>query len=322
MRGYFVGAALLLASAGAIAALQAPAARHCRDVKEQSEVYVLPPPEQLIVMSLGYRSALADLMWADVLTTQGFRLQEKRRYETILPQLEGLASLDPQFREPFLIGDALVTYSGVEAREEEARGTRHFLEIGVKNRPLDAELWDNLGNFVAFFAPSSILTDPAEIDAWRRDGAAYLERAVELSGDNTKVAWRALGGGVNFAQLGDRDAAIRFFNKVIENTEDEELRAKARAKLEEVANDGALSEEERRAMREKQRFEARRFQYLEWQRKLLRRSWYAGLHSDAMRVIGPPRPAAVCAGGRSEDPLCSKDWATWTTHMLQAPDAP
>lgn len=317
-----VAAVLALASAGGIAAFQAPAARHCRDIKEQTDVYVLPPPEQLRISSLGYRSAVADLMWADVMVTQGFRLQEKRRYDTLIPQLEGIAELDPQFREPFLVGDALITFGGVESTVEDARQTRKFLELGVKNRPLDTDLWTNLGSFVGFFAPSSLLEDPEEIDAWRRDGAAYLERSVELSGNDPMVVSRALGGGVEFARLGDRDAAIRFFNKVITMTDDEDLRDKARKKLEEIQNDTTQISEEKALLVEKQRLEGRRFQFLEWQRKLLRRQYFAGLHSDAMRVIGPPEPAALCAGGRSDDALCAKSWTDWTTRMLSKPDAP
>jgi len=105
-----IAAGLLLASAGAIAGLQHRAAKHAADVKEMSDVYVLPPPEHLSLMSLGYRSALADLMWADVLTTQGFRMHEKRHYDTLVPELDAITYLDPQFREPYIVGWSLVTF--------------------------------------------------------------------------------------------------------------------------------------------------------------------------------------------------------------------
>ena len=45
-------------------------------VKEVSDIYPLPPPEQLPVLSLGYRAAMADALWASVLVTQGLRLQQ------------------------------------------------------------------------------------------------------------------------------------------------------------------------------------------------------------------------------------------------------
>lgn len=317
-----IAALLMGASAAVIAALQEPTARHCRDVKEQTEVYVLPPPEQLAVMTLGYRSAVADLMWADVLVTQGFRLQEKRHYDTLIEQLQGITYLDPQFREPYRVGDALVTFQMTPAKVEDAHAVRRLLELGVKNRPLDAELWQNLGSFVAFLAPSSILEDPEEIKAWKRDGAAYLERSVELSGDNTNQIWRALGGGVNLSQLGYRDAAVRFYKKVLSITSDEELRAKAEEKLRQIDESTAPTTEETAANVQQERLEVRRTKYLDWKEKLMRRRWFPALTLNAMRVLGPAAPPALCAGGQSDDPICATDWKTWTERTLAAPDAP
>lgn len=321
MRGHAVAALLLAASVTGVAVLQGRAARHCGDVKAQTDVYVLPPPEQLAIMSLGYRSALADLMWADVLVTQGFRLQEKRHYDTLVPQLEGITYLDPTFREPYLVGDALVTFQATEATVEDARATRRLLETGVKNLPLDGELWSNLGSFVAFLAPSSILTDPEEIAAWQRDGAAYLERSIELSGDNSSFVSRALGGGGNFGRLGYRDAAMRFYRKVISITSDEEIRAKAEEKLRQVEN-AATGDDEMKARVEKERLEIQRTKYLEWQEKQLRRRWFPALTLNGMRVVGPPAPPALCAGGRSTDEICATEWPAWVERTLAAPTAP
>lgn len=322
MKRSLVVASLFAVSAGGVAAFQGWAAQHCHEVKEQSDVYVLPPPEQLAVMSLGYRSALADLMWADVLVTQGFRLQEKRHYDTLVEQLEGITYLDPQFREPYRVGDALVTFQMTPAKAEEARAVRRLLELGVKNRPLDTELWNNLGSFVAFLAPSSILEDPEEIKAWQRDGAAYLERAVELGGDDSTLIWRALGGGVNFGRLGYRDAAVRFYRKVLSITSDEELRAKAEEKLRQIEENTAPTDEETAARVQQEQLEVRRTRYLDWKEKLMRRRWFPALTLNAMRVLGPAAPPALCAGGQSDAAICAPDWKTWTQRMMTAPDAP
>ena len=59
--------ALVVAAAVAVTAVRVPLTAVNRRVRETSEVYTLPPPKQLPALSLGYRSALADLLWAYVL---------------------------------------------------------------------------------------------------------------------------------------------------------------------------------------------------------------------------------------------------------------
>jgi len=312
-----IAAGLLLASAGAIAGLQHRAAKHAADVKEMSDVYVLPPPEHLSLMSLGYRSALADLMWADVLTTQGFRMHEKRHYDTLVPELDAITYLDPQFREPYIVGWSLVTFQNSDDPVGDARATRRLLELGVKNRPLDAEIWENLGAFVEFHSPSSILQDPAEQDQWRRDGADYLARAVELAGDNAMLASRALGGGVNLSRLlGDANAAVRFFDKVIEVSDSEQVKAEAEVKRGQIL---ATQAEMQANFEDKDR---RAGIYLHAHLKEVRKRAFAALPMNAALAIGPPAPADLCAGGQSKDPLCAPDWIEWSKRVLAEPTAP
>ena len=50
-------------------------------VKERSDAYALPPSNVLPAVSLGYRDALADMIWAHVLVTQGLRFGEKRAFD-------------------------------------------------------------------------------------------------------------------------------------------------------------------------------------------------------------------------------------------------
>jgi len=302
-----------------IATVQKRVANACAKAKETDEVYLLPPPDELKAMSLGYRSAVADLMWANVLVTQGFRLTERRHYDTIVAMLDGITSLDPQFREPYLYSDALITFQSVPTTHDDTVAARRILELGVKNRPLDADLWLNLGTFVCFLAPSSLLDDPAEQAAWREQGAAYLERAVELSGADSNVAWNALGGGVRFERMGERDAAIRFYRKVLEATDDEDLRAKARERL-----DAMLAEESRvgrsdiEALRETKASEERKrlaaIEVLHPELREQRRRSYPGLSLDMMLVGGPAPDPWRCAGLDQ----CPQSWRDWASQRVEA----
>ena len=52
-------------------------------LKTTRDVYTLPAPTQTVVLSLGYRAALADLINAHVLVSYGLHFQEKRLFETV-----------------------------------------------------------------------------------------------------------------------------------------------------------------------------------------------------------------------------------------------
>ncbi len=323
-RDAIVAVGLVVVSALAVATTQSSASRIEAKVKESSDVYLLPPPEQLDVMSLGYRSALADILWADVLVVQGLRLQEKRRYSNVVPLLESVIALDPQFREPYLLADTLITFQRTAAPVEEVRTARKILEMGVKNRPLDAELWLILGQFTSFIAPASYLKDEDEKERWRHEGLPYLERAVELAGPDSDIAWLAVGGASAYRRLGERDASIRFYQKVLATTDDEELKADVQQKLE-----GFLSEEQATGAQDRMQIaettaerQARRFASLQPRYLDIRRFSYAGLPRSAMLAMGPPRDPALCAGGASASAAssarCAFSWIEWAKRTTEA----
>src|SRR4051794_2940578 len=78
-------------------------------VQVQSDVFALPPPNQVVAMSLGYRSALADLIFSHVLVSTGIHIQEKRRFEFVDKYIETVNELDPKFAAPYRMADGLIT---------------------------------------------------------------------------------------------------------------------------------------------------------------------------------------------------------------------
>ncbi len=297
---------LVAAAAGGLYAQQSARALHFR-VKETSEVYLLPPPEQLKAASLGHRSATADLLWANVLITQGLRMGERRRFETIVPYLEAIVELDPQWRDPYRMADALVTMQSKTATLDELRATRKLLERGVKERPYDAEIWLVLGQYVGYVVPNSYLEElPEEQAAWRRDGAEYLKRAAELSGSDSSIAWRSIGGARIFAQTGRIDRAIEMYQHVLATTDDPELREDVTRKLRALVGARKESERDAQALQSDARLEAfRRIKPRE----------LPGLTPTGARAAGFPRDPALCAGGArsvaATDAKCASSWREW-----------
>ncbi len=287
---------LVGAAAGGIALTREHLAEQHLHAVETSDVYVLPPPEQVVTLSLGYRAALADVLWADVLVSQGLHVQERRHYQLVPGLIDTINALDPEFRNPYTFADALITFQIGKASHDEVVAARRIMERGTKNLPLDAEIWLDLGSFVSFIAPSSYLTDPVEKKQWRIDGAPYLERAAELAGQDSSIAWRALGGASVYGRAGERDAEIRFLKRACAVTDDAELKIECQkrlgAKLDEAARDKA---------------EARASAFLKIWKGDVR---YVSL--GRLLLLGPPKDVAYCAGGSHEDvPRCAATWKEW-----------
>jgi tetratricopeptide (TPR) repeat protein len=293
-----------------VASTQLPVREISLTLKETSEAYLLPPADHLVLMSLGHRQALADLLWANVLVTQGIRMEQRRRFETVGAYLEAIIELDPQFREPYLLSDTLLTFQAVEVPLSEVYRARQVLERAVKERPDDAMLWLQLGQFMAFIAAPSYLKDPAEQERWRVEGARYLARAAELGVADPNIQWQALGGAGILSRAGERDAAIAFIARTLAtDPKDEELRAKL---------EGQLAELQGEAKQEARRARVGAFRQV-WQQN------YSGRTLDFVHAAGFPADAALCAGGlRSEhagEPACASDWAEWA-RRVDAANAP
>ena len=160
-----VGFALMLGAAAGIGGLRNALLARTAKLAEKTDVYGLPSPDQVVVGSLGYRAALADLLFAHVLVWHGIHFQEKRRLEFAADYLDTVAALDPTFRETYYFGDTLITMQPVKPRHEDYVRARQLLEKGLVARPGDTELWLSTGEFIAYVA-APWLEDPKEQSEW------------------------------------------------------------------------------------------------------------------------------------------------------------
>ncbi len=290
-------AILVGAAALAVGSVRAKVAGMHAHVKETADVHLLPPPQQVVALSLGYRAALADVLWAHVLVSQGLHTAARRKFDNLAELIETINALDPQFREPYMLADALIMLQVTAATPEDARRTRAIFERGLENRPLDAELWRTAGQFVTFIGPGVLRDDPATAEAWRMEGARMLARAAELGGDQGFAGWSAVAGAGILGQKGERDAAIRLLQRQLAVTEDPELRERLERQL--AAYVG----------------EAQKDAYLRRQRELVATARRALPYVSRIEidVLGPPFDPAFCAGGaHADDRRCALTWKDWS----------
>jgi tetratricopeptide (TPR) repeat protein len=295
VRGLLVPVALMVASALVIHRVRPGLVTTVTKVRETSSIYPLPPPDQLPVFSLGYRSALADAIWASVMVNQGLYIKQRRRFDFAARYFESIFTLDPTYRHPYLLVETILTFGATQTRVEDVREARRFLELGMRERPHDAQLFLQAGSFMAYLAPSHLPEE--ERMAWRQEGARLMARAGELGAADSNLQWHALASTRMLTRTGERAAAISFLERIFEVTEDPELRASVLRQLR-----GLRAEETaERAELSMQRFEAA------WREDL------PFVSRTMLLLLGPRVDPASCAGpGRSGAEDCVRDWKRWS----------
>lgn len=290
--------ALLLLTLGLavtlIAAVRPSLMRTYAGVKQRQDAYWLPGAELTRALSLGYRAALADFIFANVLVSYGQHFQERRRFEFVADYLDAITTLDPKFREPYRLADTLIVLQPERPRREDYVRARRLLERGLEQFPDDGELWLTAGQFMAYLAAGQL--PPAEREAWRLEGARKLARSCELLGSDPNLPRQCVTAALLFNQAGNREAVKGFLEKVLSVSDDPEVHALASGYLGKVAGEA-----------EREHFDERNRQ--------LRALWARDLtfvSRDALLLLGPRFEPARCAGIPSSDlEGCATSFRAW-----------
>jgi len=281
-------------------ALRAPLSERFFATKVQNDVFALPPPNQVVAMSLGYRSALADMIFAHVLVSSGIHFQEKRGFEFVGKYIETINELDPKFETPYRMADGLLTLQAKAVGPEAYRQTRRILERGMAEFPYNQALWTSAGQFFAYLGPS-IFSDPNEQNEWRLAGARTLARACELVGSNENLPHQCVVAAGLLTKSGQSAASRQFLERMLQVNDDPEIRALVGELLKKAAT-----------AEERDRVHGRRQAFLEaWGKDL------PFVSRGAMSAIGPTWDTAACA---SISANCPTSWRAWGALQDRLPD--
>ncbi len=273
---------------GGVAWLQPSLASTLRATKAREDVYAFPAPEQLRLLTLGHRAAVADLLWVKLRIEYGIHWSERRDFPDASRYLDAIVALDPAFEAPYKYGDTIVIYQIVAGDEADARWSKAFLEKGTHERPHDAELWAHYGQFLVFMAPTYI-KDKTTLAEWRHEGALALARSVELGGD----AAHGRTAATMLDESGQRDAAIRALQNAYAMSDDPSEREHILQLL--VAYHGDAQKEAA-----EKHFLALE---MEWSKS------YPFLTRGSFLLVGPQRDPLACAGRvAAADPKCGGSW--------------
>jgi tetratricopeptide (TPR) repeat protein len=269
------------------------------------DVYALPKPEHVRVMSLGYRSALADVLFAHVLVSSGIHLAEKRRYESAASYLRTINELDPKFYSPYRYADTILTMQSVKPRLEDYVAARSILERGMQEFKSDMALWLSAGQFMAYLAPPHVaeLAGQAVAEEWRREGARRLARSCELVGKDENAPHHCVTAAHLLSKSGELEALTQFVERVLAVNDDPEVQRRALASLAQAVGE----DEERKLASRRQRYDRLRARGL----------YFVG--KDRFLLIGPGFDALACLDRRTAKSAdCATSLAQYHERLDQA----
>lgn len=249
--------ALLLAAAGGEWARGA-AQRKFAAAQTYEDVYYLPPPDYLVLGSLGYRAALADLIWMKALVYYGEELVHRGDVSHLYRYGDAMIALDPDFKRVYRWIASSALYRTGEIALSDAQAAIRYLERATQRFPDDGELaWELGANYT--YELASMLPIGPERDAARRKGLDYLEAAVLR---NAGPPWLVLQTASQLQALGRREQAIRHLEDAYAVTSDPDVKEQIERQLTRLRS-ARYAEALRRAQTDLEAARRRDFPYID-----------------------------------------------------------
>jgi hypothetical protein len=255
-----LGGWLLLSVALALAGdhFRARAQRFFADTQTYEDLYYLPPDDVLVLCSLGYRYALADLIWMKALIYYGEELGHRGDVKHLYRYGDAMLALDPDFKRVYRWIASSALYRTGSVSVDDARAAIRYLETANRRFPDDGELaWDLGANYAFELAP--MLTSDEDRAAARRKGLEFLEAAALR---HAGPPWLVLQTANQLQGLGRVEQAIRHLEDVYATTVDAALKAQIEERLTTLRS-AAYAEALRRTNEELEKARLRDFPYLE-----------------------------------------------------------
>jgi hypothetical protein len=260
MRRAFIAAATLGLVIAALAGeqLRASAQKYYARTATYEDFYYLPPTDYLLVISLGYRAALADLIWMKALVYYGDELGHHGNVHHLYRYGDAMLALDPDFKKVYRWVASCALYRTGDITVADAKAAVSYLERATRRFPDDGELaWDLGANYTYELAP--MLTDTHEREVARRKGLEFLEAAVMRKAG---PPWLVLQTSKDLEALGRKEQAIKHLEDAYAAASDVQIKQEIEIKLSRLRS-AAYAEALRRANQELTATRQRNFPYLD-----------------------------------------------------------
>lgn len=253
-----VALVVLLSLVGGIWSLRTRAMEHYLDTQTYEDIYYLPPPDWLEVMSLGYRRALADLIWLRALIYFGDEFENQGAVKHVFNYGDSMLALDPDFRRVYRWVGVAGVYTPTGSPPEFIGRAVDVLRRGVERFPDDGELaWDAGATIIYELLPNLPKDDPsrARLEA---EGNEHMLAAARLGAG---PSWLVLTNATSLRKLGEKERELRHLEEMYAIVRDQSVKAQIEARLSQL-RDEAYAEAFRRANEEFEQRRREEFPYL------------------------------------------------------------
>lgn len=186
-------------------------------------------------MSLGYREALADLIWLRAVVFAGTG-KNGEKLDWLHRYVDTINHLDPSFRRPYLWGAVMSIYTNKNINKNMVDQAVTLMREGLEHFPEDHELLFTLG-MLLYRDYEALGEFPAsEIAAYKREGAQLIRKAAAFG---ASPLIRRLAASLEHEGTDDALQA-EFLKRQLIRAQDEALRRLLKKKLAEVKQDQDL----------------------------------------------------------------------------------
>jgi hypothetical protein len=200
--------------------------RHFHATQRYEDVYYLPPPEWLVLFSLGHREAVAGLIWLRALIYFGEELQHRGDVDNLYNYTDAMLALDVRFKRVYQWVSSAALYRTGQVEAEDAKRAIRYLEQGVRLFPDDGELAWALGATYLYELPQ-MLPPEQRADA-RRRGIEHVQAATRLGAG---PPWLVLSTASELDRLGKREQVMAHLQEAYDQVSDPVVKQQVELRL-------------------------------------------------------------------------------------------
>lgn len=210
---------------------------HQQATARYQDVYYLPPTDWLLLGSLGYREALASLIWNSALVNFGQEIGHKGEVKFFFNYADAILALDPDFKRVYTWTATVAMYRPVLATKEEALRAATYLERAHKRFPTDGDIAWDLAAFYAYELPPVLGGDERTATEVKRRAADYMRVAALLGGG---PPWIGLTAARRLDELGQSEQAARHLLEIYATVDDPETKAALEQRIRKLRTDAFM----------------------------------------------------------------------------------
>ena len=213
--------------------LRGRAMDHYLSMQAYEDIYYLPPPEWLQVMSLGHRHALADLIWLRALIYFGEEFENRGAVKHVFNYGESMLALDPDFQRVYRWIGVAGVYTPTGSPREFIERAIDVLRRGVERFPDDGDLAWDAGATITYELLPNLPKDDPDRARLESDGNDYMRAAARLGAG---PAWLVLTNATSLRKLGKRERELRHLEEMYAVVRDPKVKAQIEIRLTQLRN--------------------------------------------------------------------------------------